>query len=476
MDAQKIKELIELDTTRQNKNSEWRRYAGGMNPGIFADPAKDEPDNRLPIPFARKAIKTVKGYMFQPGNVVYSGDDLEVSYQPVFDENSEPLTTGCEAESALTYGQAFELHWIDATSGLPYFAEIPIDQCIPIYDNTILNRMVGFIRYYYENDSEYKRKWANVPDIKDAPPLRSGPVVAYYYDEKTVTEYRAKEAGGDFVTGTTKPHGYGMIPVNEFNIDLKNENLFNHVIPLIDWYDKMASEDLADELARFASAYLLLSDQIDNITQDDNGNTELDRIKKSKAFTQLGDDVARKVAFLTKDINGTFIKDAMDRAERLIYEMIGVFNPADIVGTSDPSGIALRYKLIGFEYLCAEIESVFKIGLNRRVKLIYSALKQMGKTPKSDKLDITFRRNLPSNLVEMSDIALKLAGILSEETLLRLLSPAIVPDVEDEMERKAKEESFDFVADSSSGESQNNGQPQNMGEEDKAPDDSEDMD
>jgi SPP1 family phage portal protein len=246
---EELKKYISRDGVRQRGNAERRKYFSGQHPGIFEAPAKDEPDNRIPVPFARKAIKTVKGYMFQPGNINYCGDNWD-AYKDIYEMNSEPLSTAALAESAMTFGAAYELHWtIDKEK---YFYEVPIDEIIPIYDDTILKRPVAFIRYYYINDMNTRQSDVR-PDAKENAPIPSGPVKAFVYDDVMVTEYYAKSQGDVYMLVSQTPHGYGAIPVIEFNIDLKKKNLFDHVIHLIDWYDKMTSEDLADEVSRFAN-------------------------------------------------------------------------------------------------------------------------------------------------------------------------------------------------------------------------------
>jgi hypothetical protein len=55
--------------------------------------------------------------------------------------------------------------------------------------------------------------------------------------------------------------------------------------------------------------------------------------------------------------------------------------------------------------------------------------------PKVEMVTIQFRRNLPFDLATLAEIAGKLKGILSDETILRLFPADVIPSVSVEIER-----------------------------------------
>jgi SPP1 family phage portal protein len=243
----------------------------------------------------------------------------------------------------------------------------------------------------------------------------------------------------------------------QFKISSDGTNLFDHVTALIDFYDKIMSEDFADELARFASAYMLAAGHIDDITADpDTGETDYDRIKRTKLFSGLAGDksVTDQIAFLTRDINSAFIDSAADRCERLIYEMLQLFNPNDDTFVQ-ASGVAQKYKLLGFEYLCATIATYFSIGLQDRIALIKKLDSNLsaGNNSVNTDVTITWNRNLPDDLFQLSQIAANLKDILSDETILRLFPTYVIEDVDEELERldTQKQEAVDLFMEQSNG-------------------------
>jgi len=406
-----LRDYIASDTVRQNKVAIQGAYVMGVNPSIMAPAPKEDPDIRVPVPFARRAINMVLGYMFKEGNIVYSGEGYDDALKDTFDQNDEGLIDLEIAATSLAHGAGYELHWKEG--GTNQFAQIPISQCIAIYNDSLKPKMVAFVRHWIKNNIHY----------------------AHVYDDKEMQAFRAVDGGKYDYDGTPVPHAYKRVPVVRFSMSSDGSNLFDHVQALIDLYDKIMSEDFANELARFASSYLLMAGQLDTAV-DSNGETEVDKIKRTALFQNLTGEksVTDQIAFLTKDINATFIDSAADRTERLIYDMLQLFNPNDDTFVQ-ASGVAQKYKLLGFEYLCATIATYFSIGLQDRIALIKGIDSNLsaGNNAVNTDVTISWNRNLPDDLLMTSQIAAMLKGILSDETILRLFPSYIVGDADEEL-------------------------------------------
>lgn len=105
-------------------------------------------------------------------------------------------------------------------------------------------------------------------------------------------------------------------------------------------------------------------------------------------------------------------------------------------GTS--SGIAMKYKLQGMSNLAKTKERKFTSGMNRRYKLIFSNPVSGMKEDDWVKLHYHFTPNIPSNVLEESQIAGNLEGIVSQETQLGVLS--VVDNVQNEMKKIENEQ------------------------------------
>ena len=390
-----------------------KSYKIGVNAAIFRNAPQSDPDNRIPIPFIRRGIKLVKGYFAKVGNITYADKSgwFEENLADIYDKNNEEIQTAAVFEDSITYGAAFELHWFDAEKGFQ-FHTLPIDQCIPIYDDSIKRELKEFIWYRKGEDTVDRATW---------------------YDETNYIDF--EKSKDKWVKVKEGIHLYDRVPVLEANTDRDKKNFFDHVLPLTDMIDKIASM-VGNEHEKFEESILLLRDYIDGVTKDENGLTEVDKVNKWRVLDKLGENVRDAAAYLERNVNDTFISNTLDRFERLMYEMLCIFNPND-ESFATSSGIAQLYKLLGMELTVADMESYFGQFLQARIKLISNHKSGRVATPENaDYVTINYRRNLPSDIAAISQIATILLGgkqVLSHESVLKLFPSTVVDDIEAEL-------------------------------------------
>lgn len=421
MDIQKLDDLIKKHRPSNIRIYDQKTYKIGENAGIYQDPAKPAPDNRVPVPFIRRAVKITKGYFAKVGNITYSDDKgwFEDALKPIFDRNDEEIETASMFEDAIVYGRAFELHWYEKNKGFQ-FSIIPPAQCIPICSDDIIPELVGFIWHRYSGDLER----------------------ATYYDSTEYTEYtREKDKDWALDEARSGKHLFDRVPVLEAHIDRDGRNLFDHCLPLIDLYDKIISE-VGNEHEKFAQSILMLRDAIDNINKDADGLTDLDKLNLWRVLQGQGEAVRDAAAYLERNVNDAFINNTLDRLERLIYEMLCLFNPNDD-SFATASGVAQAYKLLGFELSVADMESYFSRFLQDRIKLIANHKARTIPNPENLAfVTIHFARNLPFDIERMASIATILSGgkqVLSHETILKMFPATIIGDIAKEVEKVAEE-------------------------------------
>ena len=96
------------------------------------------------------------------------------------------------------------------------------------------------------------------------------------------------------------------------------------------------------------------------------------------------------------------------------------------------SGIAMKYKLVGFENQASNIQSNMTKALQRRLELICNILSLTDVEAVWRDVDIIFTRNLPLTLVPSTPQELmQYKGLVSDETLLSLLP--FINDVKEEL-------------------------------------------
>jgi SPP1 family phage portal protein len=397
MDAKTLQEYI--NNHNLHRIAEQKSYYMGKHPAILAPMAKPAPDARISVPFLRKAVDDMAGYMAKPGLIQYEGDGYEEVLSPIFDDNEEPIITQNLFKKSCIHGIAFEVHWMEG--GKDQFAIIPNEQGIPVYSNDIRPKLLEFI-------------WIKkIGDVNQA----------VIYGPQSVDTW-VDNKGWQLID--SEPHGYNKVPVVIYTINFDKENLFDHVREIVDLYDRLLSQDISNEAARYQAAILAMAERIDS-TPDENGFSMVDKLKQIGVIDGLGSDqpVQSKIGFITKDVPTAFIQLALTTSKNLIYEMLGIPNPDQQNGSSETSGYAMALKNMTFEFLCSSIEGNFIRGLQDRIRLIAGhTIYNFDGT----QISVKMGRNTPFDLERNATVAAQLTGIWDKEAILSLFPPTILSD------------------------------------------------
>lgn len=128
-------------------------------------------------------------------------------------------------------------------------------------------------------------------------------------------------------------------------------------------------------------------------------------------------DTDAEASYLTKNITDTQIQNMLVNINDQIHKISKSpdFNDEKLMAQS---GIAMRYKLIGFENVSSSIEARMKKALQKRIELICSVLNLKGIEALWRDIDIRFTRNLPANITEIAQVVNSLRGLVPDITLL----------------------------------------------------------
>ena len=139
--------------------------------------------------------------------------------------------------------------------------------------------------------------------------------------------------------------------------------------------------------------------------------------------------------YLTKEINDNQTLNIITRLNDNIHKLSNCpdFNDERFFAQS---GVAIRYKLVGFENAASAIESQMRKALQRRLELISTILSLTDSEKLWREASITFTRNLPTDLADTVNVITQLRGLVSDRTLLTQVP--FVTDIDEEL--KAIEE------------------------------------
>ena len=366
-----------------------------------------KPDNRIPVNFAKYITDTMNGFFIGIPIKTTSDDNNVDSYLEFLDQYNDQDDNNAELSKICSiYGNGYEMYFVDEEGNIGITYLTPMDAFM-IYDDSILERPLFFVRHYIDADNVERGSWSD------------GRVVQHFVNRGT---YMWEDE--------PKVHGFDGVPAVEYVENDERMGIYESALPMIDAYNKAISEK-ANDVDYFADAYLkILGAKLKS--------EDLEELRKNRIINFEGEDAGELIVeFLQKPNGDTTQENLINRLEKLIFQISMVANISDEnFGTS--SGIALKYKLQAMSNLALTKQRKFTSGMNRRYKLIFSNPVSGMQKDAWTGIKYQFTLNYPANILEESEIAGNLSGIVSQETQLKVLS--IVDNVQQEIEQIKKEE------------------------------------
>lgn len=421
----KIREIIQnfhsSDRIRLNK---YERYYKGEQ-DILKKERTDEykPCNKIVTNYCLNIVNNYQGYLTGQDIAYTSNKDIN-PIQDVLNYNDVQYADTELLKNALVYGYAVEINYIDEDKN-PRFKVLNTIECIPIYDDTLENNLLYLIRYYPVDERD----------------VLSGYKIEVYSNDN-IRYYTSDSIFGTLTLQKEMKHYYNQIPIVIFPLNKEEKSIFDCIMTLQDAYNTLLSDEV-DDFQSFCDSYLVLK----------GCSAEEEDFAKMKRNRILLLDENAEASYLSKSINDTQIENMLKNINDTIHK---IANSPDFsqesFGTS--SGIALRFRLLGFENTAGAIVKNMTKALQKRIELICSILSL---TSGDDSLlwrdvDIAFTRNLPIDSSDAAEMVNKLNGIVSKKTLLTQL-PFIsdpvkeIEQIENENKNDEEVESIDVIED-----------------------------
>lgn len=384
-------------------NKYWNYYLG--NQEIMRKVASNpkNPLNKVVVNFCQLITETYNGYLTgQP--IRYNGEDISniidiLNYNDVVTEDTELL------QNALIFGVGYEVNYIDGW-GQQRFKTLDPRTVIPVYDDSLDQNLKAVIRFYAS------------PVVND-----TNTIVEVYYSDRVDT-YTSNDLYSSFELVSSYPHYFKQVPITVFPLNKEQESIYAQIISLQDAYNNIVSGEL-DVFDQFADSYLVLK----GVTAD---SDDVAAMREDKIIL-LDDDA--DAFFLTKNLAQA---QAMEQIQNIQEQIYKVSLCPDFASDkfAAQTGIALKYKLIGFENRAAQIANRMRQALQRRIELINSITNLTDMTWRD--IDIIFTRNLPENVEDYTTLINGLRGVVSDRTLLAQVP--FIDNVDDELAQVKQEQ------------------------------------
>ncbi|MDY4950313.1 MAG: phage portal protein [Clostridium cadaveris] len=401
------------------------------------------PNNKLVCNHAAYITDMAVGYVFGVP-VSYSGEGNG-------DEILNEIFTGIDEDSH-NNELALDISILGIGNELIYMN----DEEVPGIELAVLSPLNTFL--VCDTTVKHKPMFAvNYTEKTDIEGTVKGYDVNVYTEEKIYKYFTKDSSFNNLELVEENEHYFKDIPIIEYKNNKNSTGDFEKVLTLIDAYNILQSDRINDK-AQLADALLAVIGA--SLGDDEGEKTTTAKLIKEMKILEL--DEGGDAKYLTKQLNETEVEVLKKSIKDDIHEFSKVpcLTDENFVGNS--SGVAMKYKLLGFEQLGKTKERYFKQGLRKRIKLISNVEGTRAKTIDANSIDIVMKRSLPVDDELKARILQETDGSLSWETRIKEYNPEIDVDeekkrLEEENQKKIEQQqksfgSYDFKTTSKSGE------------------------
>lgn len=369
-------------------------------------------NNKVMVNHAKYITDTNIGYLL--GNPVdyqaSEGHDIEAILDAYKKQTINDLDSEI-AKDVSIFGLQYEYVYANENAE-PKSCETDNKNTIIVYDDTVEhNKLFGLI---------YR-------------PIYKGATFKYweiiYVDKKIKRVYKSFSKSLQRV-GVDEPHAFGDVPIICYKNNPELLGDFEPVLTLIDAYNLLQSDRINDK-EQLVDAILLFYGM-------DFDDEQAEMLRESRMLANIPADA--KAEYLTKTLQEGDVDVLRRNIENDIHKISMVPNMSDQNFVGNSSGVAIRYKLLAFEQNIKNKERYMEKGLMERFKLYNHFLftqSKMALVP-VEEVDTVFKRNLPSNDFETSQMINNLADFIDKETLISQIS--FVKDASEIVALKEKED------------------------------------
>ena len=245
-----------------------------------------KPDNRISVNFAKYITDTMNGFFIGIPIKTTNTDEVVSNYIDFLDQYNDQDDNNAELSKICSiYGKGYEMYYNDTEGNIGITYLTPLESFF-IYDDSILERPLYFVRYYLDADNVERGSWSD------------GSIVQHFVQDGS---YRWD--------GEAKAHHFEGVPATEFIENDERVGIFEGAMSMIDAYNKALSEK-ANDVDYFADAYLKVLGQ--RLEKED-----VQHIRDDRVINFDGDVNGVEVDFLQKPNGDETQEHLLDRLERL---------------------------------------------------------------------------------------------------------------------------------------------------------------
>ncbi|WP_349584797.1 phage portal protein [Leuconostoc citreum] len=394
------------------------QYAKGLNTTIYNRESRREEnkaDYRRAHNFGKIIAQFVAGYTTSVPVKYAIEDDKQQEQVDEFNTYNDVVSLDNELMyDVAKYGRAFELQYRTGKERQQSnnVKLSNVFETFVIYDNTIERNPIAAVRI------------VQVQDISGSGEEQY--TVNLYTDSKIVTFKNITRAIGQLQVIDDTPHFYNAVPIVEYNSNRYRTGWYEDVISLIDAYDAVNS-DTSNYMTDVVNSLLVISGDFQAPIGKDGKSGVNQLINNVKKYGVLalqsgtdpqGNSTSIDAKYINPEFNSTASENYQQRLYKDIFMMSNVPNLSDESFSGNSSGVAMRYKIFGFEQAIAQTINSFKRSLGKRYELLgHITANLKGGLVEFGNVKVTFTPNLPYAISEEVAMLMSAGVPLSRKTM-----------------------------------------------------------
>lgn len=413
-------------------------YSKGRNTAIFGgDRRKDntKADYRIAHNFGKLIAQFVAGYTTSvPIKYSLPEDKKLDDLMQDFNKRNDIKTLDNELMfDVAKFGRAYEIQYKTEKKGT-CIKQANVFETFVIYDTTIDRRPLAAVRIVENGFNS---------DV-------STQYITSLYTADRIIHFKPsafKESGLEI--DSEEKHLYVGVPIVEYQSNKYRTSWYEDVLPLIDAYDQSAS-DTSNYMTDVINSLLVISG--DFSTSGVSASDMISQIKKygilglQSGYDRNGNATNVSANYISPEFDSTASENYKERIRKDIFNISNIPDMSDQNFSGNSSGVAMRYKIFGFEQAIGQTVNSFKRSLADRYELLFNLNNSLSNSKSDhDNVQAEFTPNLPYAVSEEVDMLNSVGVPVSRKTMYNQVHFTTADVEEKNLEEEAEKDEANNV-------------------------------
>lgn len=387
-------------------------YSKGRNAGIFSGDRrldKNKADHRIAHNFGKLIAQFVAGYTTSVPLKYDLPDDSKLNAKLLeFNKENDIATLDNELMyDVAKFGRAYDIQYKNDKGNK--IKQANVFETFVIYDTTIERKPVAAVRIVEVGFSKDSVKTYQTILYTDANIV--------HFKTSTLTNAALQE-------DHTDSHFYNGVPIVEYQSNKYRTSWYEDVLPLIDAYDQVES-DTSNYMTDVINSLLVING--DFSAANTNVNELIKQIQRygilglQSGIDRNGNATSIDAKYISPEFDSAASESYKERIRKDIFNISNIPDMTDQNFAGNTTGVAMRYKIFGFEQAIGQTINAFKRSVGDRYELLFNLESNLSVSKKvHSNVLVDYTPNLPYAVSEEVTMLINAGVPISRKTMYHL--------------------------------------------------------